>query len=514
MSRIRTILIVVVAIAAAALSAAAAEARPDAPATISACSPCTSDFGSGGTPIGGAGGSAPDPGTSDAFLPPDPIGGAGGSAPDESSQPGNDQPAHDTHPTHDAVLPTVCFAGDKLRVLEGDSGERQYTIEVVLDEPSNLRVEVEWYDTAAGGDGDYRAEGGVLVFEPGETRKTITITVLGDKTVESDESYGISLRNAHNAERCMAPGVRLEVVNDDPVAAGGTPTSDAGSPPPPLGGPVPPTPPGAHPQERGSARLAIRRTRRVTKDGRFRLRVPCASGGTTCDGVMKLVAGPVTVARAHVSIASGDSELVDFRLGKRMRRTLVRHDQIELTLFSGPGINPPAGPAGGTSMVGAGLLLYEVCVKAPDRPFSELSPAMAAMAIYCLINQERAKKNLPPLKWNWQLYNAAKGHAVDADRIEWWCNGCDTHINPQTSTDPGQRIAAAGYCAAASGENNAWGYRTPRDAVAGWMNSPGHRANILNEKYDFTEFAVAVVPGSAVAGGGGPTIVSTFGIPC
>ena len=45
----------------------------------------------------------------------------------------------------------------------------------------------------------------------------------------------------------------------------------------------------------------------------------------------------------------------------------------------------------------------------------------------------------------------------------------------------------------AAGENIAWGYRSPQAVVDGWMNSPGHRANILNE--DFHQMGVGVVPG-------------------
>jgi uncharacterized protein YkwD len=54
-----------------------------------------------------------------------------------------------------------------------------------------------------------------------------------------------------------------------------------------------------------------------------------------------------------------------------------------------------------------------------------------------------------------------------------------------------ERIAACGYGPKRAGENLAWGYDGPRAALAGWLGSPSHRANVLDE--GFTETGVAVV---------------------
>ena len=56
------------------------------------------------------------------------------------------------------------------------------------------------------------------------------------------------------------------------------------------------------------------------------------------------------------------------------------------------------------------------------------------------------------------------------------------HYTPE-GLGPGDRIDQAGYEGSAWGENIAWGYPTPEAVVAGWMNSPGHRANILRDEY-------------------------------
>jgi uncharacterized protein YkwD len=50
-------------------------------------------------------------------------------------------------------------------------------------------------------------------------------------------------------------------------------------------------------------------------------------------------------------------------------------------------------------------------------------------------------------------------------------------------SDPGQRITRAGYIWRTYGENVAAGYTTPESVVAGWMQSDGHRANILNPAF-------------------------------
>jgi uncharacterized protein YkwD len=52
------------------------------------------------------------------------------------------------------------------------------------------------------------------------------------------------------------------------------------------------------------------------------------------------------------------------------------------------------------------------------------------------------------------------------------------HDNPNTGDDPSTRASSAGY-GPYVGENIAMGYVSPRQVVRGWMNSPGHRENIL-----------------------------------
>jgi uncharacterized protein YkwD len=94
-----------------------------------------------------------------------------------------------------------------------------------------------------------------------------------------------------------------------------------------------------------------------------------------------------------------------------------------------------------------------------------------------LINQERANQGLAPLTLNNQLTSAARSHNQDMA-----CNDFFSHNSP-TAGSPFDRILAAGYDYSWAAENIAAGYAAPQDTVAGWMNSSGHRANILGSNY-------------------------------
>ncbi|MUH00322.1 hypothetical protein F7734_51860 [Scytonema sp. UIC 10036] len=96
-----------------------------------------------------------------------------------------------------------------------------------------------------------------------------------------------------------------------------------------------------------------------------------------------------------------------------------------------------------------------------------------------LTNQERTKKGLKPLKANAELNYVADKYAEDMSNGKFF-----SHTAPDGSK-PWDRLKAIGYEAQRVGENIAKGQRTPQQVVQGWMNSSGHRANILNA--NFTE---------------------------
>ncbi len=96
--------------------------------------------------------------------------------------------------------------------------------------------------------------------------------------------------------------------------------------------------------------------------------------------------------------------------------------------------------------------------------------------VVALINQERQAAGLPPLQVHSALQQASRSHSEDMA-----CNDFFSHIGSDGST-PWDRAVRAGYNPSYIAENLYMGsgsYNTPQAVVTGWMNSPGHRANIL-----------------------------------
>ncbi len=99
-----------------------------------------------------------------------------------------------------------------------------------------------------------------------------------------------------------------------------------------------------------------------------------------------------------------------------------------------------------------------------------------------LVNQERQNAGCPPVTMDNRLRAAAQGHSEDMALNDFF-----SHTGSDGSS-PWDRIVAQGYNFSTAGENIAAGYTSPQDVMDGWMNSPGHRANILN--CDFTDIGV------------------------
>jgi uncharacterized protein YkwD len=131
-------------------------------------------------------------------------------------------------------------------------------------------------------------------------------------------------------------------------------------------------------------------------------------------------------------------------------------------------------------------------------------------AILCLHNQVRAQHDLPALRESKRLRKAALGHSKDMVR-----DGFFEHTTPEGVTMV-DRILDARYVREDEGwvlgENLAWGtgsLGTPRGAVDAWMDSPGHRANVLKKAY--RELGVGVVVGVPVSDAAGATYTVDFG---
>ena len=94
-----------------------------------------------------------------------------------------------------------------------------------------------------------------------------------------------------------------------------------------------------------------------------------------------------------------------------------------------------------------------------------------------LVNAERAKQGLKPLEMDESVRNVARLKSQDMKK-----NNYFSHTSPTYGT-PFEMLKKYGISYKSAGENIAQGYQTPEQVVKGWMNSSGHRANILNASY-------------------------------
>ena len=94
-----------------------------------------------------------------------------------------------------------------------------------------------------------------------------------------------------------------------------------------------------------------------------------------------------------------------------------------------------------------------------------------------LVNEIRLENGLKALTYDWELSRVARYKSQDMRDNHYF-----SHTSPVYGT-PFQMIKNFGISYRSAGENIAKGYATPQAVVNGWMNSSGHRANILNANY-------------------------------
>jgi uncharacterized protein YkwD len=132
-------------------------------------------------------------------------------------------------------------------------------------------------------------------------------------------------------------------------------------------------------------------------------------------------------------------------------------------------------------------------------------------AIVCLHNQVRAEHGLPGLRGNTRLRRAAEGHSADMVSAKFF-----DHTTPRGVTMV-DRILRARYVRANQGwllgENLEWGtgrLATPQGAIDAWMDSPGHRANLLKRGY--RDMGVGISLGVPTGNSAGATYTVDFGV--
>jgi uncharacterized protein YkwD len=136
---------------------------------------------------------------------------------------------------------------------------------------------------------------------------------------------------------------------------------------------------------------------------------------------------------------------------------------------------------------------------------SSVMGGMSALeqAVVDLTNQVRLQHGLPPFQVNSQLVTAAQTHSGDMARLNTMAHTLSGVAQPDLQT----RAAAVGYNYSWLGENIAFGYPDAPSVLNAWMNSPEHRANILDPNY--TQVGV----GMAWSNGGVPYATQEFGRP-
>lgn len=97
--------------------------------------------------------------------------------------------------------------------------------------------------------------------------------------------------------------------------------------------------------------------------------------------------------------------------------------------------------------------------------------------VLSLVNQERSKIGLKPLQMDWELARVARMKSQDMAQKNYF-----SHTSP-TYGSPFDMMKQFGISFRTAGENIASGQTTPKEVMESWMNSQGHRANILKPEY-------------------------------
>ena len=156
-----------------------------------------------------------------------------------------------------------------------------------------------------------------------------------------------------------------------------------------------------------------------------------------------------------------------------------------------PSISPPPSATSSATPTPAG---GEIATEAVCPGQSDIANTVSALA--CLTQQARTYHQLGPISDQPALLAAAAAKAADMQSCGYGHEACGHPFDYE--------IHAKGYTGQCYGENIAYGQKSPHDVFVAWMNSPGHRANILNP--DYRDLGVA-----EAAGPNGPLWVMELG---
>lgn len=197
-------------------------------------------------------------------------------------------------------------------------------------------------------------------------------------------------------------------------------------------------------------------------------------------GFLLLQSAPSARALVPSRLPGAPALTGNFTLRDRLAaRAAARKKRLERSARAQPEKPAPLLPASTVSGTGSSL---------PAVDGSHASRALLQRLraeVLILVNGERAKAGLPPLRMQLLLEQAAQEHATDMQEHAYF-----SHDAPDGRTVE-KRIGATGYLRAPCscswvytfGENIAEGFGTPEKVMDGWMRSPDHRENILRAEY-------------------------------
>lgn len=118
------------------------------------------------------------------------------------------------------------------------------------------------------------------------------------------------------------------------------------------------------------------------------------------------------------------------------------------------------------------------------------------------MNVHRANAGLPALRLDTRLTAASDDRMRDMEEVGYW-----SHRSPD-GRSPFFFVQTRGYAYRSAGENLATGFETAELLVEAWMESPGHRANILSANYD--DCGIAIIEGATTGRATGKSVVVLF----
>ncbi len=185
--------------------------------------------------------------------------------------------------------------------------------------------------------------------------------------------------------------------------------------------------------------------------------------------IISLAVGAVTALSLSLSAAAATTHTV--KAGDTMWKIAVRYEVgLSEVISANPHISNPA-------LIYPGQVITIPSINSTVTAYEK--------EVIRLVNEQRASNGLKALNYDWELSRVARYKSQDMRDNRYFSHTSPTYGSPFTM------MKNFGISYRTAGENIAKGQRTPSEVVNAWMNSQGHRENILNPS--FTKIGVGYV---------------------